>query len=78
MPHGAISSSFITLNLLLILNGDKDSTIEAEQTKGAGFEKNESRMLNNTALIPNASHMVNCGQPESVNSYILDFLSGDK
>ena len=31
-----------------------------------------------TALIPNASHMVNSEQIGLTNSYILDFLWGDK
>jgi pimeloyl-ACP methyl ester carboxylesterase len=58
----------------LLLIGDKEILYDAEQAI-----KRAEELLENiqTALIPNANHMVSWEQTELVNSNILNFLSGD-
>ena len=59
----------------LLLLGDHEILYEADQAI-----KRAEELVGNiqTAIIPNAGHMVNWEQTELVNSHILDFLSGDK
>ena len=59
----------------LLLLGDHEILYEADQAINRAEELVENIQ---TAIIPNASHMVNWEQTELVNSHILDFLSGDK
>ena len=59
----------------LLLIGDHEILYEADQAIKRAEELVENIQ---TAIIPNASHMVNWEQTELVNSHILDFLSGDK
>ena len=59
----------------LLLLGDHEILYEADQA----IKRAEELMENiQTAIIPHASHAVNWEHTELVNSYILDFLSGDK
>jgi pimeloyl-ACP methyl ester carboxylesterase len=58
----------------LLLIGEQEIIYDAEQAI-----KRAEELLENiqTALIPNANHMLNLEQTELVNSHILNFLSGD-
>jgi pimeloyl-ACP methyl ester carboxylesterase len=58
----------------LLLLGDHEILYEANQAIKRAEELVENIQ---TAIIPNASHMVNWEHTELVNSHILDFLSGD-
>lgn len=59
----------------LLIYGDKEVMYDVDQA----FKRAEALVENiQTALIPNASHMLIYEQTELVNSHILDFLSGDK
>ena len=62
-------------NPALLLLGDHEILYEADQAIKRAEELVENIQ---TAIIPNASHMVNFEQTELVNSHILDFLSGDE
>ena len=59
----------------LLLLGEHEILYEADQAIKRAEELVENIQ---TAIIPNASHMVNFEQTELVNSHILDFLSGDE
>ena len=59
---------------ILLLLGDHEILYEADQAIKRAEELVENVQ---TAIIPNASHMVNWEQTELVNSHILDFLSGE-
>jgi len=59
----------------LLLIGDHEVLYEADRAIKRAEELVENIQ---TALIPNASHMVNWEQTELVNSHILNFLSRDK
>ena len=58
----------------LLLIGEQEIIYDAEQAI-----KQAEELLENiqTALIPNANHMLNLEQTELINSHILNFLSGD-
>ena len=59
----------------LLLLGDHEILYEVDQAikRAEGLVENIQ-----TAIIPNASHMVNWEQTRLAKSHILDFLSGDK
>jgi len=59
----------------LLLIGDHEVLYEADRAVKRAEELVENIQ---TALIPNASHMVNWEQTDLVNSHLLNFLSGDK
>jgi pimeloyl-ACP methyl ester carboxylesterase len=60
---------------ILLLFGDHEILYDAAQAIKRAEELVENIQ---TAIIPNAGHMVNWEQTEIVNSHILDFISGDK
>ena len=58
----------------LLLIGDHEVLYKADRA----ITRAEQLVENiQTAIIPNADHMVNWEQTELVNSHILNFLSGD-
>ena len=58
----------------LLIIGEQEIIYDAEQA----IKRAEELVANiQTAIIPNASHMVNIEQTELVNSHILKFLSGN-
>jgi pimeloyl-ACP methyl ester carboxylesterase len=59
----------------LLLLGDHEILYEADQAIKRAEELVENIQ---TAIIPNAGHMVNWEQTELVTSHILKFLSGDE
>jgi len=59
----------------LLLIGEHEIIYDAEQA----IKRAEELVANiQTAIIPNANHMLTFEQTELVNSHILNFLSGDK
>jgi len=58
----------------LLLIGEQEMIYDAKQVMKLAEELLENIQ---TALIPNANHMLNLEQTELVNSHILNFLSGD-